>query len=241
MPHNRFYLAEPFEISRYVTLYGDEAHHLLRVLRAHVGDQVELVNGWGALADAQIVSMGKQKVELKILDVLKKDTRAKTILAQAIPKMSHLEWIIEKGTELNASSFWLFPGQLSEKKSLNEHQLARLRSLSIAGMKQSGRLDLPEILIKPPLLEWAEDTFRLGTCFFGDTEREAPYLWDILTKRSLKDDVLFFIGPEKGFAPVELVWLRHTLMARGVRLHPNILRAETAPLVALANIEQFIC
>ena len=48
---------------------------------------------------------------------------------------------------------WLFPGQNSERKELTDHQLERLKNLTIAASKQSGRLWLPEIQIKPALTD----------------------------------------------------------------------------------------
>ena len=151
--------------------------------------------------------------------------------------MNHLEWIIEKGTELNATAFWLFPGMLSEKDTLSDSQRDRAKHLAISAMKQCGRLDLPEIVIKPPLLQWSPLT---GTLLFGDTAEDAPYLWDLPLPKPLPTPVIVFIGPEKGFDPKERAFLLNTMKASSMRLHPNILRTETAPLVALSLIQPLI-
>jgi 16S rRNA (uracil1498-N3)-methyltransferase len=238
MPHNRYYCDASFLENQSLALSGDECHHLVRVLRAKHGDRLELVNGRGQLAYAIISDVKKHSAELQIEQVFQEST-AKTplILAMGIPRMNHLEWIIEKGTELNVTSFWLFPGLLSEKQDLSESQLTRTQHLAISAMKQCGRLDLPTIEIKPPLLKW---TSMQGTLLFGDTSEDAPYFWELSLSKPLPSPILWFIGPEKGLAPKERHFLLNTMKAKGVRLHRNILRTETAPLVALSLSQPLI-
>jgi len=236
MPHNRYFLDQPFQDQACIILDGDEFHHLARVSRTKTGETIELVNGRGQLAEATITRLNKHEAELQIDCVIEKSRlKAPLILAQALTRMNHLEWIIEKGTELDASAFWLFPGQLSEKDDLSEAQTHRLKNLAIAAMKQCGRLDLPTIVMKPPLLQW---TSLDGTLLFGSTDEEAPYLWDI-AKNPLASPIILFIGPESGFASKETHFLQETLQSKGVRFHSNILRAETASLAALSLIQPY--
>ncbi len=239
MPHNRFYFDVPFEEESIVTLGGDEWHHLARVHKSREGDLVELINGKGQLAEAKVLKLKNKQADLCILNIAQeKPPSPRVILAQAIPRMNHLEWIIEKGTELNASAFWLFPGVWSEKETLSENQRGRLKSLTIAAMKQCARLDLPEVILTPPLAQWKLPLE--GTLLFGDTESSAPYLWDLLELKAVTFPIIIFIGPEKGFSPQERQFLVEVLKAKGIRLHPNILRAETAPLAALALLQPFV-
>lgn len=237
MPHNRFFLDSMFSQDAIVNLSSEEHHHLARVHRAKEGDLVELVNGRGQLAESTVLAMRKQDAELRICSVEEQPSPPPLILAQALPRMNHLEWIIEKGTELNATAFWLFPGIFSEKETLSDAQQKRLKNICIASMKQCGRLDLPSIDLKPPLLQWSPFS---GTLLFGDTSEDAPYLWEASLAKPLPSPVVIFIGPEKGFDQREVSFLTHTLKARGIRLHRNILRAETAPLAALAQLQYLL-
>lgn len=227
MPSNRFYIDADLKNGT-LTLEGEEFHHLSRVMRLQENDAVEVVNGRGTLALTTVQTIGKNQATLKIDSLQTADKPREIILAQAIPRMNHLEWIIEKGTELGASSFWLFPGDYSEKKELSSNQEDRLKALSIAAMKQCGSLFLPSILIKPPLTAW---TPIPGSLFYGDTRKNAPKL-----PNTFKDPITIFIGPEKGFSKAEIDILEHKLKAQGVKLHENILRTETAGIVALAQI-----
>lgn len=237
MPHNRYYIDAPLLQKESVTLSGDEWHHLARVTRSRKGDRVELVNGKGQLAEATVQDLRKNDAELLIESIVNKPPPPALILAQAIPRMNHLEWIIEKGTELNVTAFWLFPGNLSEKDTLSPNQLARLKHLSISAMKQCGRLDLPEIVLMPPLSQWKPVP---GTALFGDISKDAPYLWDLPVSKPLPSPILLLIGPEKGFDSKEISFMEMNLNAKGTRFHSNVLRAETAPLAGLALIQSYI-
>lgn len=231
MPHNRFFSDAPFESQPEILLEETEWHHLAHVFRTKEGEHVELVNGRGQLAQATVLELRKKSALLKIDTFETKPLPSPLILALAMPRKNHLEWIIEKGTELGATAFWLFPGMWSEKEGLSPSQEQRLHSLCIAAMKQCGRLDLPKIEKHPPLLDWKKGT---GTLLFGDTEPSAPYLW---TLPPLSLPITLLIGPERGLSPQEVEHLKTVLKAQGTRLHPHILRAETAPLVALSLIQ----
>jgi len=226
MPADRFFVASSLKASR-ISLEGEEFHHLAKVMRVRVGETIELVNGQGELATAEVVSLDKKSSELKILSYLKEAPPEQAlILAQALTRPSSLEWIVEKGTELGVTEFWLFPGERSEKKELSPSQYHRLETITLNALKQCGRLFLPEILQKPALSSWSRPT---GSLFFGDLSPQASRLQGPFEKRAV-----FFIGPEKGFSSAELETLSQ-FKARGISLHTNILRAETAALTILSQ------
>lgn len=232
MPHNRFFLESSFQKADILSIAGKELHHL-NVSHIGLREEVELVNGKRQLAIGCVVQMEKTRMQIEVLSVVTEEIKPSIIIAQGIAKMNHLEWIIEKATELNATGFWLFPATLSEKKGISEQQLHRLNALCIAALKQCGRLDLPSIEMKPPLNLWPRIQ---ATVLFGDPFIDNPYLWEI-PKEELKTPIIFCVGPEKGLAKQEKSYLLSHLDAKPVRLHPNILRTETASLVALSLIQ----
>lgn len=230
MPVERFYLLQNYEKGSTLALEDTERHHLVNVLRMQVGDVVELVNGQGALSTAKLVEINKKNTLLQILETTQSPKPAcEIVLAQALPKLNRLEFLVEKGTELGMTQLWLFPGARSEKKELTLQQQQRLNLLSIAAMKQCGRLFLPEIIVKPALAKWKEIPFK---AFFGDLDPDAPPLLSCLAGQS--ENLIIFIGPESGFAKEEQEILKNKLHAQGVKLHANILRTDTAGLAALA-------
>lgn len=236
MPHDRFYIDTSLEIAATVPLTGSELHHL-SVARARVGHNVELINGKGKLACATITELDKKQALLHIDTVQEQDPNPRQIiLAQSLPRMNHLEWIIEKGTELGCSAFWLFPGMLSEKSSLSDNQYSRLKHLALAAMKQCGRLDLPEILFKPPLEQWSP--FSTGTLLYADPSIDTPFLWDL--DIDAKTPIILFIGSESGFHPRESEHMVNILHAKRARLHLHTLRTETASLTGLSLIQTIL-
>lgn len=224
MPAERFYIDA--DLAGTLTLTGPEQHHLAHVMRIRIGEQIELVNGRGALATAEVVSISKRDATLTVLSATQTPlSPARHILAIPLLRPSKLEFIIEKCTELGADAFWLYPASHSDKDELSEHQLERLNYIAISAMKQSGRLDLPALKIHAHF----QDLFGQPYPYlFGDTRPTAP-------KLTPQEKFVFISGPEKGFSEKELKVLEK--QAQGVTLHKNILRAETAPIAALCFLQ----
>lgn len=237
MPAERYFVLSPLNEGETISLKDAEFHHLARVMRSRKGEQVELVNGRGALAEAVIQEIAKDHACLYIKQVqTTKPREQQIILAQALPKLNRLDFILEKGTELGVDEFWLFPGDRSVKKDVNAHQMERMNTLIVSAMKQCGRLFVPKIILKPELKKWPA---LEGRAFFGDINPDASLFSAQWKATPAKSSVVFFIGPESGFSDKET----ETLMQKGafgVKLHQNILRTDTAPLMALSLIEHWL-
>lgn len=235
MPAERYYLESPLEKGSSVILQDTEFHHLVHVMRCKVDDQVEIVNGQGTLAHATISSIDKKKAHLHINEIEQEaPPQFQVILAQAIPRINRLDFILEKGTELGMTEIWLFPGALSERKSLTDHQIERLKAITISAMKQCGRLYLPKITLMPAIPNWITPELPL---FFGDVNPGSPIFQ---TKWNPKEKGLIFaVGPESGFTTQEIKNLLDK-GAAGVTLHRSILRTDTASLAALSLINHWL-
>jgi 16S rRNA (uracil1498-N3)-methyltransferase len=226
----RFYLNEQFLKDSTLELSGSEHHHLSRVIRMREGEEIELVNGIGSLGKARIVKIDKERTSVHIQHVEHSPLPTEKIFL-GIPFMrpSKLEWIIEKGTEVGADAFYLYPADHSTQNSLSDHQIERLRNITISALKQSGRLSLPHLEILPNLDSILE---KEADIFYGDIRTSSPFIQGGSIGTSL-----FVTGPESGFSEDEYNQLQ--VKARGVRINQNILRAETAPIVALGLLCYF--
>ena len=194
MPVDRFFIASPFQRGQEVILKDAEFHHLTHVMRLREGDYIELVNGQGVCAQALIKHLEKKQAFLKIESLVNQQKPPRElILAQALPRINRLDFIIEKGTELGATQFWLFPGFHSERKALTEHQMARLHSQAIAAMKQCGRLYLPTFEIKPALDQW--ENMKIPA-YFGDLRPSAEEFSKVLNRRKVR---FFLLVPKLAF------------------------------------------
>lgn len=223
MPENRFYAPIKLKNGDIIEVGQDEHSHL-QVMRKKIGDPIELVNGKNQLAQGVIQSMGKKNTLAQILAVeTSPPPPRQLILAQPFLRPKNLDLVIEKGTELGATAFWLFPSDKSDKKSLTPTQVLRLKNLTIAAMKQCGRLDLPPIQLYPSINELV--TKPSASCFVADPQSRVPYV-------PTKTDTILIVGPESGFSAREIYFLNS--FATAVCIHNNILRAETASLCFLS-------
>lgn len=237
MPSERYFIDESLLLSEQKVLKESEFHHLAHVMRTKIGELIEIVNGRGILAQARVKEIGKKEAILFIEEVVQESPSSHpVILAQAIPKMNRLDFILEKGTELGVDAFWLFPSHHSPKKDFSSQQLERMHSVAISAMKQCGRLFSPKIIVQPPVEKWPSQT---GSLFFGDISPEAPLFSDRWNQKQICFPILFFVGPESGFTEKEVSFLKE-MGVEGVKLHHNILRTDTAALVALSLIQHWL-
>ncbi|MCH9608977.1 MAG: Ribosomal RNA small subunit methyltransferase E [Chlamydiales bacterium] len=225
MPAYRFYIDAPLEVNQTYPIAKNEIAHI-RVMRLMEGDELELVNGRGIVAKGMLL----KNHEVRVLSIHQEDKTKKIILCQALPRENRLDLIVEKGTELGMTHLWLFRGERSEKKLLSPSREKRLKTIAISSLKQCGRLHLPQIELKPPLKEWETLDYP---AYFGSLEKEN------LRFTPQKGDLLFFIGPESGFTKGEEEKLLE-LGAQGVSLGPNILRTDTAAIVALSITQSIL-
>src|SRR5262245_21213795 len=137
-----------------VGVHGPEAHHLAAVRRFRPGDRVCLFNGDGREYPAEIVAVAKKCVELQVTGVHEPEREAGFSLevAAPLPKGDRAQFLLEKLTELGATSFT----PLQTVRSVvhpRETKLDKLQRYVIEASKQCGR----NILLRvEPLMEWRQ-------------------------------------------------------------------------------------
>lgn len=235
MPQERYFIEQTLTPSTQVLLSPPESHHLTTVMRGYVGKSVTLVNGKNQCAQGRVLTIQKKGVSLQVEAVQNiPSPTMNVVICQAIPRLQRIPFILEKGCELGASAFWFFPAEFSEKKILTPSQQKRFKAITIAALKQCGRFDLPEILVKPPLKKWSLSEIP-HPAYYGDLHPKTPLFiksWDPHPLKNLS----FFIGPESGFSDSEKNILK-SLQIQAVRLHTHTLRTETVSLVVLSLMQ----
>lgn len=236
MPHERFFFDGELLPESRIDLSDIEKHHLI-VMRVRPGDEVEIINGRGQLAEADLLEIGKKWASLKIKKVSEFLPSAnRLILAQAFPRLQRLDLIIEKATELGATEIWLYPGERSEKNEVSTSGLERLRQITISASKQCGRYYLPSIRLLPSLENWKTTDIPL---FFGEIGPHVESFDKCIQKQASCKGLIFAVGSEKGFSSREKELLLR-LGGIGTTLNKNILRTETAAIAALAIASVFL-
>ena len=228
---DRFFVPELFAAPT-VRLEGAEAHHLSRVRRLAIGDAVELFDGAGGAASAEITAIGKNSVELLTgpRNANAEAVRRPVELATAIPKGDRFRWLVEKATELGVDR--LLP--LRTERSVvhpGDGKLQKMQQAVIAACKQSGRNRLMAI---EPTIDWVALT---STEFTERTVVVAHPTGDpIKTVMNAADSqlpLLLVVGPEGGLTDRE-VQEAVSAGARLASLGQNILRIETAGVMLAA-------
>jgi len=224
---DRFYCPEPAQNGCYV-IEGEEARHLLRVLRLGPGDRVEIFDGEGRITPVEIKEGSRDRAVLEAVGDTREEPAASRpiILATAIPKGDRFDWLIEKTTELGVTT--LIP--LTTERSVVDpraSKLDRMRKRIIEAAKQCGRSRLMELappstwpaLLASPFVRLA-CVSHPGGCAFPDWPSIEP-----------GGPLLMAVGPEGGFTDQEI----ELSTEKGwptVSLGSTILRVETAGLVA---------
>jgi len=232
-------------------IVGEEAKHILTVLRYQKGETIEVVDGSGIKYKVLIQDWGKDYVEGKILLKTRRENEPIThlTLAQAICKGVRMNFLIEKATEIGVSA--IIP-ILTEKSLVKINEIPeedgstyltakgkkeRWRRLAIAGMKQSLRSILPDIQNPAKFDDLLPKIKTFDLSLIASLEKGAKSLrefGELKTRlRNPKDSlrkVLIMVGPEAGFTEEELFKAKAS-GAIPITLGSRRLRAETAGIV----------
>lgn len=226
-------------ISETMELTGTDAHHIARVLRMAVGDNVIIADENERTAKAEITAITDEIVTLSLIEYLEDDSEptVKVRLAQCLPKSDKMEFIIQKAVELGAVSIQPVNSENCVVKYTADKQAKRVerwQKIAHEAAKQCKRAAVPTvepIITLKELLSCVDDDETVLFCYEaedGRTLRQA-----LNTHQAEKYTVL--IGPEGGFSPEE-ARLCQEMGAHPVSLGSRILRTETASLAALTMV-----
>ena len=239
------------------TLTGDQALHLARVLRATPGQIFDVVSN-GFLHRAEITHVSEAQVDFTLHEELTSDATLPLHLLLAVFKFDHMEWAIEKATELGIARITPILARRTEKHLAHAalKRAERWRRIALEASKQSRRTDIPEIA-DPIALKTALEQEKSSTrILLSETEQSTTLAgalansnpmpndrvphpsqshregWDVNSNPSIITHALA-IGPEGGWTPEEMtLFTQHKW--RPVTLGSRILRAETAAIAAIA-------
>ncbi|MGG1291247.1 16S rRNA (uracil(1498)-N(3))-methyltransferase [Bacillus smithii] len=242
----RYFIHEPIKDDQSFRIKGEDFHHLSRVMRMKAGDHF-----YAVFSDRQ------NQTALAVLDEIFSDCARATVVkwirdekelpiqvtvASGLPKGDKLELIIQKGTELGASSFLPFMAERSivkwDEKKMHK-KVVRWEKIAKEAAEQSQRTVIPEIyepVSIEKLCEMADRyTWKLFAYEEAAKEGEHRQFYETLKNVKQKDTLLIAFGPEGGFSQEEASLLSEKgFIPCG--LGPRILRTETAPLYALSAI-----
>lgn len=237
MPISRIFQAIPLTTGAEVTLSEQASHHLARVLRAAVNDQVTVFNGEGGEFLTIITRIDKKTVTVRVGEFMQRETESplELYLAQGISRGEKMDYTIQKAVELGVKKIIpLFTERCNVKldEERREKRVQHWQSIVISACEQCGRNRIPEVLAPQSLDRWlpqveAEWRFILS-----------PHHAGYLSNSSIPagSRVVLLIGPEGGLSEAE-VELASQKGFSPLNLGPRILRTETAAVAAITALQ----
>lgn len=226
----RLFVAPPLTAGATVTVEGNQAHYLSRVMRVGPGDAVVLCDDATGEWAARVVEAGKRAVVLEPVERLRpREDVPDFWLCAALLKKDRFDLVLEKATELGVAAIRPLVTRRCVADKLN---LERARGVTIEAAEQCARTALPELFAPTTLhgllRDWPEDR----ALFFADELGGAPAVEAFRAVSATKAALL--VGPEGGFDDAERAAIRDLPQAIAISLGPRILRGETAAIAATA-------
>lgn len=226
-----------------IYLTRDEAHHLLDVLRVGDGEHVTVFDGRGREVESRVKLLSKgrdpHRVVLEpIREVIRRIPSMHVVLAQAIPKGTRMDWIVEKATELGAAE--IMPLVTSRTvvradKRQGAGKIERWQRIALSAARQCGTAWVPEISAVTSFDAFLAVAGELDLLFVGSLLPGARPVREVLRELPgrLHGRVGFLIGPEGDFTPEEAAGAVKA-GAIPVSFGALTLRVETAAIYAMS-------
>jgi 16S rRNA (uracil1498-N3)-methyltransferase len=225
----RLFVTTELAEGRPVTVDGNQAHYLSRVMRASESDIVILCDDITGEWAAEVMSVGKREVMLAPTRLLRPREQVPDFeLCAALLKKDRFDMVLEKATELGVRRIRPVLARRCVPDRLNPE---RALAIVVEAAEQCARTALPE-LHEPVKLDallrgWSTDR----TLFFADELGGEPAA-EAFAASSGPASLL--IGPEGGFEDAEREAVRSLAQAHPISLGPRILRGETAAIAGTA-------
>ncbi len=222
-----------------ITITGQDAHHLIRVVRLKTGEKirVSLADGTNYICTVK-KALDKELVVSILEEVPSTELPNKIYLFQAIPKGDRMETIIEKCVELGV--FEIIPVQmkncivkLDDKKKKSKRE--RYQAIAGAAAKQSKRSIIPQINSFMSFKEAFEYAKNLDVILLPyESKNGMQDTFDALNSLEKGQSIGVFIGPEGGFDSSEIVLVKDSVKL--ISLGKRILRTDTAAICTLSAL-----
>jgi 16S rRNA (uracil1498-N3)-methyltransferase len=225
----RLFVATPLAKGDAVTVEGNQAHYLAKVMRLAEGDVAILCDDVTGEWAAQVVSVAKREVALEPAERLREREQVPDFwLCAALLKKDRFGLVLEKASELGVRRIQPVLARRCVADKLN---LERARAIVTEAAEQCARTALPELAapvrLDALLRDWPTDRML----FFADELGGEPAAAAFAASPA---PAALLIGPEGGFDDAERAMVRALPQARPISLGPRILRGETAAIAATA-------
>jgi 16S rRNA (uracil1498-N3)-methyltransferase len=225
------FLARVFEPEPAGTLAKDNRHRLERVMRLREGDSFVITDGKGR--EARAVLKGQGAYELEEWQNPGREASIDLTLYAALTKGEKFDWLVEKAVELGVKTIVPVISQHCVVKKTSENKVERWQKIAISAMLQCGGCVLPEVTAPVKIEKLPQHGSDVPGLILYEQKLAASKTG--FADFAMAGKISVLTGPEGGFSPEEIDALREKGW-QTVWLGKRIFRAETAPLIALANL-----
>src|ERR1700692_464440 len=211
-------------------LVGAHADHLVRVLRARVGEDFDIATGQ-SVRQGRITSLKADRVEFDLGEVISAVPLAEITLILAIYKFDRMEWAIEKCTELGVSRIIPVISRRTDSHlaTASKKRVERWQRIARQASEQSRRASPPEIT-DPIKLADALNLSAALKIVLSESENQTQ-LRDTVNPDTANGEIILAIGPEGGWTEDEQKSFTQTAWT-SASLGNTILRADTPAIAA---------
>jgi len=233
-----------------LNLPSGTARHV-QVLRLQPNDEITLFNGEGGEFKAVVTQMGRSDVSVRVGEhnKIERELNRRVHLWSGITANERMDWLLEKATELGATTLLPITAERSVLKLKGDRadkKLAHWQAIAVASSEQCGRNRVLQVCspatlsqaiaqISAPALQAARWVLSLapGTRSLQEMMQTLKTSKDESTSKT--SEIILLSGPEGGLSPAE----EAQAIAAGfvpVSLGNRVLRAETAPVAVLSAL-----
>jgi 16S rRNA (uracil1498-N3)-methyltransferase len=249
----RIYISQPLIENSIIELEPAAAHHIAKVLRMKAGRQIILFNGevfntevFNAVAvdgcygefPATLIRVDKKDVSVELGSFVERQTESPLAveLGACLIKNDRMDWLLQKSVELGVSDISPLFSEFTDVKIAEdrlEKKIQHWQRIIINACEQSGRVSIPTLHAPQKIQLWiassnSERKYVLHPYIAGSSN-------DVASGK-IPASAALLVGPEGGLAEHEVEFAINNHFS-GLALGKRILRAETAPLAALALLQ----
>jgi 16S rRNA (uracil1498-N3)-methyltransferase len=230
------------ELGAEITLPESDSRHALQSLRLSIGDKIIVIDRNSRRTFSAEITATEKTVSVKIIQEIVEPHSASRLrgIIFGLSKGEKNDFVVEKATEIGAETIILFQSSHSvvriDGARAAEKKLERWNKIAESAAQQSKRSSLPTILLA---LNEKELTALINNHASSD---ESKFICSLqagakkISEHQIPKSAWVAVGPEGDFSASEY----DLFTAQGfnaVTLGPNVLRAETAAVVAMGVVQ----
>lgn len=239
---HRIHTAQTLQPGAEIVLEERSSHYLGRVLRLAPGQAVVLFNGDGHDYAAEILSLARRGMALRVDSRLPglPEPLLDITVAQAVSRGERMDQTLQKCTELGAAAFQLLDTERVEVRLGDDKldkRMAHWRGVIVSACEQCGRSRVPGLSPPVALDRWLAtetDAARLVLDPGGDRSL-AQWAVGLGAVRAVQ----IVVGPEGGFSQGERTRMRAAGL-QSVSLGPRVMRTETAAPASVSVLQALL-